>query len=397
MAESYMKGVPLMKKAAFLLALLLCFILLVPASSAASMTYQEIVDLGYALEEGASLPGTYRLYGKVIRMDTAYSYQYNNVTVTMVVEGREDKPIYCYRLAGPGAPEIHVGSQITVEGKLKNYKGTIEFDAGCRLLSTMHEVLPGPNLHIQASFDKKEAVIGQPITLTFTISDCIDSYRASLTRRIYDTANGKVYTTQSIFADRYGAEIRFTPEYGSILEYDIRLFNKNNQQVFTYPISVPITGTPATAPSIQLTNYRSEIGIGEKLTVEIQTTGYFSFIEGCWYVDTGSGFYYADSMVLRGKDTVAFTPTEGTQLYFEVTGQTESGTLTARTEYIPITQVVSGDANKNGRLDLRDALLILQYDAGWQVSLNSYAADFNADGQINAGDALAVLTELAGQ
>ena len=45
----------------------------------------------------------------------------------------EDYPIVCYRLKGDGAKDLAVGDVITVTGIIKNYKGTIEFDAGCQL------------------------------------------------------------------------------------------------------------------------------------------------------------------------------------------------------------------------------------------------------------------------
>jgi hypothetical protein len=50
-----------------------------------------------------------------------------------VVAGLENYPIMCYRLSGEGAKDLAVGDTITVTGILKNYKGTIEFDAGCTL------------------------------------------------------------------------------------------------------------------------------------------------------------------------------------------------------------------------------------------------------------------------
>ena len=37
----------------------------------------------------------------------------------------------CYRLKGEGADQLAEGDVITVTGTIKNYKGTIEFDAGC--------------------------------------------------------------------------------------------------------------------------------------------------------------------------------------------------------------------------------------------------------------------------
>ena len=96
-------------------------------------TMQEIVDKAYALGKGEALKGEATLTGWVKSIDTPYSDQYKNITVTIVVEGRLDKPIVCYRLKGDGAQNIKVGDIITVTGNIKNYNGTIEFDAGCTL------------------------------------------------------------------------------------------------------------------------------------------------------------------------------------------------------------------------------------------------------------------------
>ena len=87
----------------------------------------------YTLEDGLSMNGTATLTGVISNIDTAYSEEYKNITVTIVVAGMEDNAIMCYRLAGEGAAELAVGDTITVTGAIKNYKGTIEFDAGCSL------------------------------------------------------------------------------------------------------------------------------------------------------------------------------------------------------------------------------------------------------------------------
>lgn len=95
----------------------------------------EIVDAAYALANGEALPIAYELTGKITTVKTPYDSGYKNVTVIIEVEGKEDKPITCYRLKGEGADLIKVGDTITVSGILKNYNDTIEFDAGCALLS----------------------------------------------------------------------------------------------------------------------------------------------------------------------------------------------------------------------------------------------------------------------
>ena len=97
------------------------------------MTNEAILKALYALESGKSLDGKYTLTGVITKIDTAYSSQYKNVTVTIVVDGLTEYPVQCYRMKGTGADTIKVGDTITVTGTLKNYNGTKEYDTGCTL------------------------------------------------------------------------------------------------------------------------------------------------------------------------------------------------------------------------------------------------------------------------
>ena len=96
-----------------------------------------ILDAAYALEGSATLEGTYTLTGVVSKVDTAFDTQWNNVTVTIVVDGNTEQTIKCYRMKGAGADLIGVGDTITVSGSLTNYvsneTSTIEFAANCTL------------------------------------------------------------------------------------------------------------------------------------------------------------------------------------------------------------------------------------------------------------------------
>ena len=94
------------------------------------MTYAEIVAMAYALEDQQSTEDAYRLFGTVSSIDTEWSEDYQNITVTIVVAGCEEQPIQCYRLKGEGAAELAVGDVITVSGTLSTYKGTVQFKAG---------------------------------------------------------------------------------------------------------------------------------------------------------------------------------------------------------------------------------------------------------------------------
>ncbi len=119
----------------------------------AGKTPAEIVDAAYELASGESFEVNATLTGVITAVNTPYSDQYGNVTVTIAVEGKEDKPIECYRLAGEGADTITVEDTITVTGILTNYNGKIEFAQGC----TLDAVVKG-DFEIEIPEDPKEIV-----------------------------------------------------------------------------------------------------------------------------------------------------------------------------------------------------------------------------------------------
>lgn len=110
----------------------------VPAESSIEVPTDptEIVDAAYALDKNMSLPYKATLTGTIVKIDEAYSSQYKNITLTIVVDGRENYPILCYRLQGEGADQLAVGDVITVTGSIKNYEGLVEFPSGCTFVTT---------------------------------------------------------------------------------------------------------------------------------------------------------------------------------------------------------------------------------------------------------------------
>ena len=89
---------------------------------------EETVLAAYLLADGEFLPKEVRLTGKIVAIPTAYSEQYGNITVNIQIGALADNLIQCYRLSGDGCATLKEGDIITVQGKIKNYKGTIEFD-----------------------------------------------------------------------------------------------------------------------------------------------------------------------------------------------------------------------------------------------------------------------------
>ncbi|MBR6527886.1 MAG: hypothetical protein IKT45_08110, partial [Lachnospiraceae bacterium] len=99
----------------------------------AALADVKVAAAAYALAEGIAMTSESTMTGVITAIDNPYSADYKNITVTIVAGGASDYAIMCYRLTGEGADTLAVGDTITVTGTFKNYKGTIEFDAGCKL------------------------------------------------------------------------------------------------------------------------------------------------------------------------------------------------------------------------------------------------------------------------
>jgi len=120
-----------------------------------AMTVEEILNALYALEDGEALNGSFTITGTITALDN-----YKNPTI--VVEGFEDKPVYCYRLSVDNA----VGDVITVTATdMKNYKGTYEF-MNCTLVTednggddtedTTPEIPEGAKTYVFADYEAGE-------------------------------------------------------------------------------------------------------------------------------------------------------------------------------------------------------------------------------------------------
>ena len=98
-----------------------------------TVSQSAILDAAYSLGTGETLPESYTLTGVITKIDTAWSEEYQNITVTIVCDGDTARPMMCFRLKGDGAKDLAEGDTITVTGTIKNYNGIIEFDSGCNL------------------------------------------------------------------------------------------------------------------------------------------------------------------------------------------------------------------------------------------------------------------------
>ena len=267
-----------------------------------------IVDLAYALEQGAAMDSEVTLTGVISSVNTPYDAGYKNVTVTIKVAGREDKPIMCYRLKGEGADIITVGDTITVTGIIKNYNGTIEFDAGCTLDSyekgnVTFEVPEDPCELIDMIYALGK---GDSLPVSVTLTGTVTTFEETYTEQ---------YKNISVWMAVEGREDK------PILAYRLK-----GDEVAEVAVgdTITVTGTPV--------HYVSSSG-----------TAKFEFASGCQLVERISGggappaaekpiFWVPE--VKEGEEYYLYMPINGVNFYF--TGKTDGNYLATSTN--------SGDA-----------------------------------------------------
>ena len=129
-------------------------------------TYEKIVDAAFELESNKSLkdPGdgstSFELKGKVVALEGNLTYSPFSPIVWIEVEGKEGKLIECYGLKAGAVTDVSkvtVGDIITVNGPIKNYKGTIEFN-GC----TLEEYVAGSG---NGTYANQQAIVDAVLAL----------------------------------------------------------------------------------------------------------------------------------------------------------------------------------------------------------------------------------------
>ncbi len=133
----------------------------------------QILQAAYALKNGEMLPYQVTLTGKVTEITSPYNPDYYNISVEIAVEGYEDMPILCYRMKGSDVADIAAQDTVTVTGMVTNYNGTIEFNAGCQMLSRTSgggEALPPSDDARQILSDAAKLTAGQKLPYRATLT-----------------------------------------------------------------------------------------------------------------------------------------------------------------------------------------------------------------------------------
>ena len=160
-----------------------------------------VIPAAFALLENTTLDGTHTLKGQVISSDK------NGYTI--VVAGYENCALYCYKLQNASS-DISLGDYLTVQGTIKNYKGTVEFDNPTLLAH--EEGTLAPSIDVTPSAGTGIAEGYQVITIEQALAIAAVSDSAT-TERYYIHA-----TVDTVTKPQYGA-MWISDETGSISVY----------------------------------------------------------------------------------------------------------------------------------------------------------------------------------
>lgn len=201
-----------------------------------TMTDAEIAAKAYELDESAAMPVATALKGAVTEINTAYSEEYGNITVTIAVEGAEDKTIQCYRLKGEGAEALAVGDVIGVAGTIKNYKGTIELDSGCTIVPA----------------DSVKDI--RTVYVAYTLEDGMAKDEAA-------TLTGVISEINTPFDEKYG-NVTVTIVVGGLADNSIQCYRLAGEGADTVAVgdTITVTGT--------LKNYKGTIEFDSGCTLD---------------------------------------------------------------------------------------------------------------------------------
>lgn len=167
-----------------------------------------VIPAAFALDTGKTLEGTHTLKGQIISSE-GYTGE-EDICVTIAVEGYEDSPIYCYYLKGADTAKIGIGDIVAVQGTIKNYKGTVEFDNPTLLAYEDGKLAPSIDVTPSAGTGIAEGYQVITIEQALAIAAVSDS---ATTERYYIHA-----TVATVSNYKYG-EMVIEDETGSILVY----------------------------------------------------------------------------------------------------------------------------------------------------------------------------------
>ncbi len=347
---------------------------------------------------GGTLTGTYRITGHTCE-DTKYLVGW---TCYDAADGDKELDSVCTAVDAPSGtvtytPRLGDTVEFFVRASCSHYPDIYPAYDRATLLYALKA-----KLTLSASTVKS----GDQLTLNYAIEDGQEPYqRIQITGCSYDQETYRTYEFLQQNVTAAEGKISGRPYLGDLVYFEIQVTEKDGHVSTWRSDTIPMTGAPtASAPALAAAVDADAIDLGQTITVTYQMTGGSGSISK----DDASGNYVAwkqvDGTIVASQTltdtfgTASFTP-EATGEYICIIMLTDAyhQRVTWTSDSIYVGKVrIPGDADDNGAVNFADAQLVLSHCADEGVLLNMSNADVNADGAVDLQDALLLLQFTAG-
>ena len=247
---------------------------------------------------------------------------------------------------------------------------------------------------------------GKSIGVKYAVDGGLTPYQQMVVRGYSkDTARNKTYQFLEQTVTEAEGTVTGTPYLGNEVYFELEVVERDGVSTAWISPKATMTGSPMVA-DLKLTASVSPTLLlpGEQVTLVYKMTG------GSGTVNKSGASYLqwkkADGTILEKKTLTSASGTETVTLTDEGTytaelvltdGYNQRITWTSEAIVVSKDAYLLGDANNDGQVTAADALLVMQYTAGWSVSLNKVNADVNTSGSVDLQDAILIFRKVAGE
>ena len=246
---------------------------------------------------------------------------------------------------------------------------------------------------------------GKSISVDYSITGGLTPFQSMVIRGYsYDTGRKKTYQFLTETLTEEEGTVTGVPYLGNEVYFELTVVEKDGVTTVWKSPKAKMTGSPAVA-DLKLDTALSamQIAPGESVSLTYKMSGGSGTLNKS--ADNYLQWVKADGTVLEKKKVTSVSGTASIKLADEGTYYCEmvlvdgynqqiawksEGIVVSAKAYMP------GDANGDGQVTPADALRVMQYTAGWSVTINKVNADMDANGTVNLTDALLIFQTAAG-
>lgn len=258
----------------------------------------------------------------------------------------------------------------------------------------------------EVSLTSSTVKYGSAIGVNYAFTGGLDPYQqVNVKGYSYDKSKDKTYCFLTKTVTEAEGTVTGYPKLGDEVYFVVELVESDGYTTTWKTDTATLTGAPAvTEPKVTASLSATKVVVGEKVTLTYKMTG------GSGTINTAEpsssyiswkrldGTVMATERLSKVTGSPTFTPENTGTYYCEVVltdGYYQQ--VSWKSDTFTVTTGLPGDADANGSVNSYDVLLIMQYCAGWPVSLGKANADVDGSGSVDLLDAMLILRYFAGE